>query len=118
MRSGGADQPETAGTRAGRFHEASPLARRTLGPVAALRVGLANPPAFGGPDYSHELARALGAAGADVELVTTRFRFGEWPEPEGYTRRELFYPMSSRLFRRSPLRIPLKVLEHPLGMAR
>jgi glycosyltransferase involved in cell wall biosynthesis len=54
----------------------------------------------------------------DVELVTSRFRFGATPPPAGYRRSELFYPLSSRLFRRSPLRIPIKIAEHPLGMAR
>jgi glycosyltransferase involved in cell wall biosynthesis len=53
-----------------------------------------------------------------VELVTSRFRFGDVPAPHGYRRRELFYPLSSRLFRRSPLRLPLKAVEHPLGLAR
>jgi glycosyltransferase involved in cell wall biosynthesis len=82
-----------------------------------MRVVLADPPAFT-PFYDHELAASLAAAGADVELVTSRFRFGEAPAPEGYRRRELFYPGSSRLFRRSRLRLPLKALEHPLGMLR
>jgi glycosyltransferase involved in cell wall biosynthesis len=53
-----------------------------------------------------------------VELVTSRFRFGAVPEPDGYRRRELFYPLSSRLFRRSRLRLPVKLAEHPLGLAR
>jgi glycosyltransferase involved in cell wall biosynthesis len=35
----------------------------------------------------------------------------------GYARRELFYPLSSRLFQRSRARLPLKVAEHPLGLA-
>ena len=39
-------------------------------------------------------------------------------EPDGYRRTELFYPLSSRLFRRSRLRLPLKAAEHPLGLAR
>jgi len=82
-----------------------------------VRVLLADPPAFT-PPYDHELAAALARAGADVELVTSRFRFGATPEPEGYRRRELFYPLSSRLFGRTPLRLPLKVAEHPLGLAR
>src|SRR5207244_10935787 len=69
------------------------------------------------PIYDHELAAALARAGADVELVTSRFRFGDAPEPDGYRRRELFYPLSSRVFGRSPLRLPLKVVEHPLGLA-
>jgi glycosyltransferase involved in cell wall biosynthesis len=82
-----------------------------------VRVVLADPPAFT-PPYDHALAAALVRAGADVELVTSRFRFGAAPVPDGYVARELFYPLSSRLFRRSRLRLPLKVLEHPLGLAR
>jgi glycosyltransferase involved in cell wall biosynthesis len=82
-----------------------------------VRVVLADPPAFT-PPYDHELAAALARAGADVELVTAPFRFGDAPAPDGYRRSELFYPLSSRLFRRSPLRLPLKALEHPLGLAR
>jgi glycosyltransferase involved in cell wall biosynthesis len=82
-----------------------------------VRVLIADPPAFT-PPYDHELASALTRAGAEVELVTSRFRFGPMPEPEGYERSEIFYPLSSRLFRRSRLRLPLKACEHPLGMAR
>ena len=81
-----------------------------------MRIVLADPPAFT-PAYDHELAAALARAGADVELVTSHFRFGETPTPDGYVRRELFYPVSSKLFRRSRLRVPLKVAEHPLGLA-
>jgi glycosyltransferase involved in cell wall biosynthesis len=76
-----------------------------------VHVVIADPPAFT-PAYDHELAAALARAGADVELVTSRFRFGETRPPDGYRRSELFYPLSSRLFRRSRLRIPLKVAEH------
>lgn len=82
-----------------------------------MRVLVADPPAFT-PLYDHELATALASAGADVELVTSRFRFGAVPTPDGYRRSEVFYPLSTRLFRRSRLRLPLKVLEHPLGMLR
>jgi glycosyltransferase involved in cell wall biosynthesis len=82
-----------------------------------VRVIIADPPAFT-PPYDHELAAALARAGADVELVTSRFRFGPVPEPDGYARSEIFYPLSSRLFKRSRLRLPLKACEHPLGMAR
>jgi glycosyltransferase involved in cell wall biosynthesis len=76
-----------------------------------VRVLLADPPAFT-PWYDHELAQALGAAGADVELATSRFRFGDLPAAEGYRRSERFYPLSSRLFKRSRLRLPLKAVEH------
>ena len=72
---------------------------------------IADPPAFT-PWYDHELAAALGRAGADVELATSRFRFSELPSADGYRRSERFYPLSSRVFKRSRARLPLKALEH------
>src|SRR4051794_27507179 len=84
--------------------------------VLPMRVALADPPAFT-PAYDHALAAALARAGAEVELVTSRFRFGDVPEPDGYRRSEPFYPLSSRLFHRSRLRLPVKVAEHAPGMA-
>jgi glycosyltransferase involved in cell wall biosynthesis len=81
-----------------------------------MRIVLADPPAFT-PPYDHELAAALARAGADVTLVSSQFRFGEVPAPVGYRRREPFYPLSSRLFQRSRVRLPLKAAEHPLGLA-
>jgi glycosyltransferase involved in cell wall biosynthesis len=83
----------------------------------AVRVVLADPAAFT-PQYDHELARSLARRGVAVELVTAPFRFGEPPAPDGYMRREVFYPLSSRLFGRSRLRLPVKVVEHPVGMFR
>ena len=82
-----------------------------------MRVVLADPAAFT-PQYDHELARSLAGKGVAVELVTAPFRFGEAPAPDGYVRREVFYPLSSRWFGRSRLRLAVKVLEHPFGMAR
>jgi glycosyltransferase involved in cell wall biosynthesis len=76
-----------------------------------VRVLLADPPAFT-PFYDHELAAALARKGADVELATSRFRFGDVPAPDGYRRNERWYPFSSRLFRRSRARLPLKAVEH------
>ncbi len=80
-----------------------------------MHVLLADPPAFT-PPYDHELAAALARAGAEVDLVTSRFRFGEAPTPDGYRRRELFYPLTSRVFGHSRLRVPFKAAEHPLGL--
>lgn len=82
-----------------------------------MRVALVDPAAYT-PPYDHALAAALARRGAAVELVTSRFRFGETPEPDGYRRTELFYPLSSRLFRRSPLRLPLRAAEHLVGLRR
>ena len=47
--------------------------------------------------------------------MTSRFRFGEIEAPDGYRRTQAFYPLSSRLFRRSRLRVPLKLAEHVVG---
>ncbi len=81
-----------------------------------MRVVLADPPAYTAP-YDRSLAAALARAGAEVELVTSRFRFGDLPPPTGYETREWFYPLSSRMGS-SRLRLAVKGLEHPLGMAR
>jgi glycosyltransferase involved in cell wall biosynthesis len=76
-----------------------------------VHVTLADPPAFT-PPYDHELAAALARAGVDVRLLTSRFRFGEVPAPDGYRRDERLYPLSSRLFRRSRARLPIRAVEH------
>jgi glycosyltransferase involved in cell wall biosynthesis len=55
-----------------------------------MRVSVVDPPAFT-PPYDHALCAALARAGARVELVTSRFAYGEVPAAEGYTVRELFY---------------------------
>ncbi len=81
-----------------------------------MRVVIADPPAYT-PPYDRWLAAALARAGADVELVTSRFRFGSVSPPVGYTASEWFYPLSSRMGG-NRARIAVKALEHPLGMAR
>ncbi|HUF01334.1 MAG TPA: glycosyltransferase family 4 protein [Gaiellaceae bacterium] len=81
-----------------------------------MRVVLADPPAYT-PPYDRSLAAALVRAGADVELVTSHFRFGAVPPADGYVAREWFYPLSSRMGS-SRLRLPVKACEHPIGMAR
>ena len=55
-----------------------------------MRVHLVDPSAFT-PPYDHALAAALARHGADVELITSRFAYGQVAAPEGYVRRELFY---------------------------
>lgn len=81
-----------------------------------MRVVVADPPAYT-PPYDRSLAAALARAGVDVELVTSRFRFGAVAAPDGYAAREWFYPLSSRMGS-TRLRLAVKALEHPLGMAR
>ena len=81
-----------------------------------MRVVLADPPAYT-PPYDRSLAAALATAGAEVELVTSRFRFGDVARPDGYRAREWFYPVSSRM-PTTRVRLAVKALEHPVGMAR
>ncbi len=50
-----------------------------------MRVHVVDPSAYT-PPYDHALCAALGAAGADVELVTSRFAYGAAPAPDGYRR--------------------------------
>ena len=79
-----------------------------------MRVALIDAGAYT-PPYDHRLAAALAARGHDVTLLTAPFRFGEAPEPAGYTREQLFFPLSSSLFARAPrsrARLPLKALEY------
>ncbi len=81
-----------------------------------MRVVIADPPAYT-PPYDRALAAALARRGVDVELVTSRFRFGDVAAPDGYEAAEWFYPVSSRMGG-ARLRLALKAVEHPFGMAR
>jgi glycosyltransferase involved in cell wall biosynthesis len=75
-----------------------------------MRVHVVDPSAYTRP-YDHALCAALARAGADVELITSRFAYGAAPQPEGYSVRELFY----RRARASPgsrLRLATKMLQH------
>ena len=72
-------------------------------------------------ELSHPDRRAHRLPPSDVPAsfnVLPPSAYADAPPPAGYERRELFYPLSSRAFRRSPLRLPLKAVEHPLGMGR
>lgn len=55
-----------------------------------MRVQVVDPSAYT-PPYDHALCAALARAGADVELVTSRFAYGDVPAPDGYALRRLFY---------------------------
>jgi glycosyltransferase involved in cell wall biosynthesis len=54
------------------------------------RVQIVDPSAFT-PPYDHALCAALARAGADVELVTSRFAYGAVPRAQGYETSERFY---------------------------
>jgi glycosyltransferase involved in cell wall biosynthesis len=85
-----------------------------------MRVHVVDPSAYT-PPYDHALCSALGAAGAEVELFTSRFAYGEVPAAEGYERRELFYRLAHRgvaAGRRSRANQALKLGEHVPDMLR
>lgn len=81
-----------------------------------MRVLVTDPPAYT-PPYDHALCAALAAAGADVRLLTSHFRYGDVPAPAGYTRDESLYRWSARIRPRA-LRLGVKLLEHPRTLAR
>jgi glycosyltransferase involved in cell wall biosynthesis len=81
-----------------------------------MRVHVVDPSAFTVP-YDHALSTALAAAGADVELITSRFAYGAAPAPDGYAVRELFY-RHARGAAGSRARLAAKLLEHVPDMLR
>jgi glycosyltransferase involved in cell wall biosynthesis len=81
-----------------------------------MRVHVVDPSAYT-PPYDHALCEALAAAGAEVELFTSRFAYGETPAPVGYERRELFYRLAHH-GARSRASQALKLAEHVPDMLR
>jgi glycosyltransferase involved in cell wall biosynthesis len=81
-----------------------------------MRVHIVDPSAFT-PPYDHALSAALAGAGADVELITSRFGYGAVPKPDGYAVRELFYRHAVGA-PGSPARMGAKLLEHVPDMVR
>ncbi|MEJ7715143.1 MAG: hypothetical protein WKF40_05315 [Thermoleophilaceae bacterium] len=55
-----------------------------------MRVQLVDPPAYT-PPYDYSLASALARAGAEVELLTSRYPYGPAPAAQGFAVREAFY---------------------------
>jgi glycosyltransferase involved in cell wall biosynthesis len=82
-----------------------------------MRVQLVDPSAFT-PPYDRALAGALAAAGADVELITSKFLYGQVPEPAGYEVSESFYRRTSARGLEARGRLPLKLAEHLPDMLR
>jgi len=82
-----------------------------------MKVQLVDPSAFT-PPYDRALAAALARAGAEVELLTSRFLYGPVPPAEGYRVEELFYRRSAARGLDAPARLPFKALEHVPDMLR
>jgi glycosyltransferase involved in cell wall biosynthesis len=79
-----------------------------------MRIALVDPLSYT-PPYDDGLAHGLAERGHEVTLLAGPFLHGSVPEPVGYTRVEVFLPMSGRLFRplpRSRLRLLLKGVEY------
>lgn len=82
-----------------------------------MRVQIVDPSAFT-PPYDHALSAALARAGAEVELVTSRFLYGPVPREEGYRVSEAFYRRTAERGLDVPARRALKVVEHVSDMRR
>ena len=82
-----------------------------------MNVQLLDPSAFT-PPYDRALAAALARAGAEVELVTSRFLYGLVPAAEGYTVDERFYRRSARRGLDARGRLAFKAAEHLVDMLR
>jgi glycosyltransferase involved in cell wall biosynthesis len=82
-----------------------------------MRVHILDPSAFT-PPYDHALAAALARAGADVELITSRFLYGPTPREVGYEVDEFFYGRTAARGLEARGRLPLKLAEHVPDMLR
>jgi glycosyltransferase involved in cell wall biosynthesis len=82
-----------------------------------MRVQIVDPPAYT-PPYDRSLCAALARAGAEVELVTSRFAHGPVPPAEGYRVNESFYRRSGGRRPGSPASRALKLTEHLADMLR
>ena len=82
-----------------------------------MRVSLVDPSAYT-PPYDRALAAALVRAGAEVELLTSRFLYGPVPDADAYRVRELFYRRAAARGLHAPARRALKIAEHLPDMLR
>jgi glycosyltransferase involved in cell wall biosynthesis len=89
----------------------------TAGNHARVRVQVVDPSAYT-PPYDRALSAALARAGADVELVTSRFAYGDVPAAEGYRVNEMFYRRAGRFAAADRGRFATKLVEHVPDMLR
>jgi len=82
-----------------------------------MKVQIVDPSAFT-PPYDRALAAALARAGAEVELLTTRFLYGPVPPADGYRVEEPFYRRTAARGLDAPARVPFKAAEHVPDMLR
>src|SRR3954451_7868947 len=89
----------------------------TAGNHARVRVQVVDPSAYT-PPYDRALSAALARTGADVELVTSRFAYGDVPPADGYRVSEIFYRRAGRFGAADRGRFPTKLAEHVPDMLR
>jgi glycosyltransferase involved in cell wall biosynthesis len=82
-----------------------------------MRVQIVDPSAFT-PPYDHALSGALARAGADVELVTSRFLYGPVPREDGYRVTESFYRRTAERGLDAPARRSFKLAENVVDLVR
>jgi glycosyltransferase involved in cell wall biosynthesis len=82
-----------------------------------MQVQIVDPSAYT-PPYDHALSAALARAGADVELVTSRFLYGPVPQTDGYRVSEAFYRRTADRGLDAPGRRAFKLAEHLTDMLR
>ena len=82
-----------------------------------MRVQLVDPPSYT-PPYDFALAGALARAGAEVELLMSRYLYGPLPPACGFDTREAFYRRATRGHRSTAQRRALRALEHVPDMLR
>jgi glycosyltransferase involved in cell wall biosynthesis len=80
-----------------------------------MKVQLVDPSAFT-PPYDRALAGALARAGAEVELLTSRFLYGPVSPAEGYRVDERFYRRAAARGLEAPFRRTFKTAEHVSDM--
>ena len=85
--------------------------------MGRMRVQLVDPSAYT-PPYDHALAGGLARAGADVELVTSRFVHGVRPAAEGFRVTEHFYRRTTVRDRGRGYRRLMRAAEHVPDMLR
>jgi glycosyltransferase involved in cell wall biosynthesis len=98
---------------------ATPSRASTKAGESPLRIVLIDPSAST-PPYDANLAAALAGCGHDVELVESPSRFDS-STPAPFRRREIFFPVSGRVFRHAPrgrLRLALKAFEYAPSVLR
>src|SRR5580765_289666 len=83
----------------------------------SMRIQVVDPSAYT-PPYDRALCSALAHGGAEVELVTSRFAYGDVPSADGYRVTEFFYQRAAAMGWQDRRRFTAKLVEHVPDMLR